>query len=425
MKEKRQHGGGCRRLVDFFTGTCYARLNGSASRCAGGFEAGVPATAAAEVKHIMKALVFSCGTGGGHNAAAKAMEEALTLRGHQAKVLDPYELKSARTSDTIGHTYVDMVQKTPAMMGVVYALGNAYRRLPGRSPVYRINGKMVERVAALFEAEKPDVVFMPHLFPAEILTNMKNRGLSLPKTIYIDTDYVCVPFTEETSCDAYIVPGPDLVSAFSSWGLPEEKIYPLGIPVRRCFTHAPDRSTAMTLLGLDKNRRYVLVSGGSMGVSKLQEAIDVLYGCLQKEPRYRMIVVCGSNDALRREVEARYGEDVLALGFTDQVSLYMRASDIYVTKPGGLTSTEAAAMGVPMVHVLLMRGNETVNMRYFSERGMSVPVTHIARELPKALERLTDPAEAAAMVACQHRWISTTAAEDICRLAEKMVGEEA
>ncbi len=91
----------------------------------------------------MRVLILSCGTGGGHNAAASAMKEALEARGHSADVLNPYTLKTNKLAKIIDVVYVRLVQISPTLFGCVYKIGDAYRRLPWRSPVYFVNAQMV------------------------------------------------------------------------------------------------------------------------------------------------------------------------------------------------------------------------------------------------------------------------------------------
>ena len=116
----------------------------------------------------MEALILSCGTGGGHNAAGKALEEEWKKRGYQVTFLNPYTLKSERMAKVIDYLYVDIVQKTPLLFGIIYQIGNLYRKLPVKSPVYYINGKMTGLLYRYLEEKKPDVILMPHLYPAEI-----------------------------------------------------------------------------------------------------------------------------------------------------------------------------------------------------------------------------------------------------------------
>ncbi len=369
----------------------------------------------------MKAIILSCGTGGGHNAAGLAVKEELESRGHSVLMLNPYSLKSERTERIINQVYIKTVQKAPRVFGAVYALGNAYRRLPFRSPVYFVNGGMAKRLDMLFKEEKPDIVIMPHVFPAEIITNMKNRGMSVPKTVFLSTDYTCIPFTEETDCDIYITPQESLNPEFEKRGIAKEKLKPLGIPVSRRFSEPLSREEAAEKLGLDKTKRYILVSGGSMGAGKLVFAIKVLYDKYKTDENTRIIVICGSNEWLYKQLSKRYQNKIIPVRYTDKMAEYMRVSDIYITKPGGLSTTEGAAMGVPMVHIMSIPGCETANMRYFGEQGMSIPVKKLRKNLSAAADRLSESLAAEEMTENQRKYINKNAARDICLLAEQLV----
>ena len=109
----------------------------------------------------MDVLILSCGTGGGHNAAGTAIAEELKRRGHRVTMFNPYT--------------------------------------------------------------QFDSIIPPHLLRPAIRSYMKHQGIHLPKTVFVATDYVCIPFTEETDCDAYIIPSPRLKTAFADCGLPAEK----------------------------------------------------------------------------------------------------------------------------------------------------------------------------------------------------------
>ncbi len=369
----------------------------------------------------MKALILSCGTGGGHDAAGRAIAEELTERGHTAVMMNPYTLKSRKCALRINRIYVKTVQKAPRVFGAVYRLGNAYRRLPFRSPVYFANAGMCERLEKLIEAEKPDVIFMPHLYPAEIITNMKNRGVKPPLSVFIATDYTCIPFTEETDCDAYVIPSEKLIGEFSGWNIPSEKLYPLGIPVSAAFSKERDRESAVKRLGLDSQKRYILISGGSMGAGKLILAIKLLYDRFKNDESTRLIVICGSNEWLYKQLKSRYSHNIKAVMFTDKMADYIAASDVYVTKPGGLSSTEAAVSGVPMVHIMSIPGCETENMRFFEENGMCIAVRKLGKRLPDAVEKLRGGEEALKINRQMKININSNAAADICDLAAEIL----
>lgn len=373
----------------------------------------------------MEALILSCSTGGGHNAAGKAVAQALESRGHHVTILDPYQLASDGLALTIGNMYIKLVQKAPRLFGFVYFLGNMVRRFPGHSPVYWINGKMTDRMEEYLQQHSFDVIVMPHIFPAEILGHMKNSGITLPPTIFVATDYACIPFTEETACDYYVIPSPELKEEFCKRGIPEEKIMPLGIPVRDEFFNEKERDRALKKLHLPSDKRYFLLSGGSIGAGKIASSIRCLRQYLKENRDYRLVVICGNNLRLYRRLRKKYQSDeqLLILQSTPHIADYMKACNAFLSKPGGLSSTEAAVLKIPLIHISPIPGCEKKNAVFFATRGMSVSVAKPGKELLKAIEGLKDVQAVERMRENQGRYIHPHACEDICQLAERLAEE--
>lgn len=363
----------------------------------------------------MDALILSCGTGGGHNSAGRAIEQELTARGHSVTFLDPYLLSGQRTSSAVSGAYVSLVQRAPSAFGILYALGGAVRRIPGQSPVYYANRGMAPILEKYLFQHPCQAIVMPHLFPAEIITNMKRRGMRVPATYFIATDYTCIPFTEETDCDFYITPAPSLTEEFLARGIPKERIAPLGIPVRHEFTRSGDRAAARARLGLDPDEMVILVAGGSIGAGNLSETVGTL---LKRYREARIIVICGSNRAIYDELRRDYGGKCALLGYTSHIADYMRASDIFISKPGGLSSTEAAVIGTALIHVTPIPGCETRNMAFFSENGMSVPVKNPKSQLTGACDSILDPSVRERMLENQRNTIPRDSTDRICDLIE-------
>lgn len=178
----------------------------------------------------MDALILTCGTGGGHNAAAKAIEEELINRGDRVVVLNPYNLCSVNMAGVIDRTYIRLVQQFPEGFGFIYLLGEMYRRLPFRSPVYFLNRKAAAYLRKYLNDRKFDIIITTHLFPGEIMTLLKNSGADIPPVIYVATDYTCIPFTEDTDCDAYVIPVKELIEEFVRRGYRQIVFIPLVSP---------------------------------------------------------------------------------------------------------------------------------------------------------------------------------------------------
>lgn len=369
----------------------------------------------------MDALILSCGTGGGHNAAARAMQEALELRGHRALLMNPYTLQSQKLTERIDEAYIGMAQKTPTLFGAVYTAGNLYRRLPFPSPVQHANNHMVQLMEDFLKEHHFDVILMPHVFPAEILTCMKRHGIDVPKTIFVATDYTCIPFTEECDCDAYVIPSPALTEEFAGRGIPAERIYPLGIPVRQAFHQPMSKEAARKMLGLEPDKKYILISGGSIGAGKVEKAVKLLRAFGQEDDRLRLIAICGSNLSLYQQLSKTPAPSLLLIEHTDRMAAYLRACDLYLTKPGGLSTTEAAVSGVPLGLLPPIPGCESHNLRFFQENGMGQPVRVTENGLKEILSLLGDSQALDRMAACQERFIPGDAAGQICQLAESLL----
>lgn len=369
----------------------------------------------------MDVLVLSCGTGGGHNAAGEAVLEELLQRGHHAKLLNPYTLESDGLAAGINKTYIRTAQGMPRVFGAVYRIGDLYQKLPFRSPVYYVNKKMGYILSHFLERHSFDVVVMSHLFAGEILSNMKLRGLSTPKTVYIATDYTPIPFTGELVCDRYVIPAEELQEVFTWPGVSADRIVPLGIPVSAQFGEPIDQKTARSSLGLSPNRRYFLLSGGDIGAGSLYQALQILLDYYGKEKDIRFIVICGNNRRLYEKLTPFRGKQVLLLRHTARMAEYMKACDLLITKPGGLSSTEAAASGTALIHISPIPGCEPANMEFFSRHGMSLAVESLQKELIPACDRLLRDDERQKLIANQKKYISPHAAADICDMIEHMI----
>lgn len=362
----------------------------------------------------MDALILTCGTGGGHDMAAMAVKNELLRRGYNAVMMNPYDLHSKQVTNRINHAYISMVQNCPALFGAVYRLGTLYRRLPFRSPVYHINRSMAPLLDRFLRRTPFDVIIVTHLFPAEILTQMREQGMNVPKTVFITTDYTCIPFTEETLCDIYVVPTQACAEESIRRGIPADKIYTLGIPVREAFSEALSKQEARKRLGLSENRRCILLCGGSMGAGRF---VRMIRGLLKESAgNVDLIVICGSNEKLYRRLRERFADQIMLLKSTNKIAEYVHACDLYMTKPGGLSTTEAAVAGVPLVHLPPIPGCETANMRFFTGHGMSYQASSGKKGARAVLALLEDQDACAAMIRRQREMIPAGCTGAVCDL---------
>ncbi|MCD8299632.1 MAG: glycosyl transferase, partial [Clostridiales bacterium] len=235
--------------------------------------------------------------------------------------------------------------------------------------------------------------------------------------------YTCVPFAEEGKCDYCIIPSKRLTGEYAKYGIAEDKLLPFGIPVREQFRTHPGRDEAVRRLGLDTNRRYYMLMGGSIGAGNLRKYGRRIAKYMRLHEEVDLIFICGNNEKLYRQVkrEINGSPRVLLLRHTDKVSDCMAASDVLISKPGGLSSTEAAVLGVPLIHIRPIPGCESKNRKFFSETGMSM-TAQTGKQLFKALDKCRDERVKAEMLNAQRREINPGAAEEIVELALQTSG---
>ncbi len=368
----------------------------------------------------MNVLILSCDTGGGHNSAARSIQKELIRRGHQAVFLNPFELSGKRVAGAVGGAYVKLVQKHPRAFGMLYKLGAFVSRLPGRSPVYYANSLVARHLAKYLEQKSYDAIVMPHLYPAEMISYLKRKGWNCPKSVYVATDYTCIPFTGETECDYYVIPHEELELEFVRKGVKKQKLRAFGIPVDETFCSKETKQQAREKLGMSEDGIYYLVAGGSIGAGKIQQLLDLMREALEEVEQ--AVVICGRNKKLEKKLRKRYAgyKNISIIGSTDQMATYMRACDVLYSKPGGLSSTEAAVIGIPLIHLTPIPGCETRNRIFFRKHGMCLAPRMIEDQLLAGRKLMKNTRPAGRMIENQQNTVAADAAERICNLLEQM-----
>lgn len=372
----------------------------------------------------MRVLILSCNTGEGHNAAGKAVLECVRARGHEAVMTDVMLLAGKRASRAVGGAYVEMVKHVPGLFHALYRAGDLISSAKRKSPVYYANTLLGKPLQRYLEQHAFDVIVTPHLFAAEALTCLRRRNLLRQPVVAVTTDYTCIPFWEETDCDFYILPHNDLTEEYVRKGLPREKLLPLGIPVRTAFLRKKEKSQVKRSLGLPLDRPSVLVMNGSMGCGKMPAFAEAL--ARASHGAEDIVMICGSNDRLRAALREQFHENprVHILGYTEQVSDYMDACDVVFTKPGGLSSTEAAVKQIPIVHTAPIPGCETRNLAFFTSRGMSVTAEHFQEQIALGRKLAWQADRREKMLAAQREYCSPEAPEKLFRLLLRLSGED-
>lgn len=371
----------------------------------------------------MKILILSCNTGEGHNSAGKALMEYARSQGDEAELVDIMMLAGKHVSRLVGGGYVSVVKHTPALFSALYRIGGLVSSDRHKSPVYYANTLLAGRLKKYLDEHPCDVIVTPHLFPAETITYMKKKKMLTQKVVAIGTDYTCIPFWEETDCDHYVIPHASLIDEFAGKGIPREKLLPYGIPVKPAFSKPGKKPVARAICRIPEDAKVYLIMSGSMGFGKVNLLVAELLTKLA--PDEYIIVICGNNQRLRKIMHTAFGRhpQIRILGYTEHISAYMDACDVIFTKPGGLTSTEAAVKGIPIIHTKPIPGCEEKNLAFFTGHGMSVKGRNLSELIRCGQSLLHDRERQDEIRRNQRETLPKDAAANIWRFLRKLTGE--
>ncbi len=328
-----------------------------------------------------RVLILSASVGAGHLRAAQAVELALRALDPSCQVrnIDVLTLATRAFRALYGQGYLDLVNKAPHALGYFYELLDAPPK--NRNPKRDLLRLAVEKLnlrpfLRLLKDEPWDIAVNCHFLPAEIIASLRKTGeLDLPQ-MTVTTDFETHRLWVNQPCERYFTATEEGAAYLAYWGIPPETITVSGIPVHPAFSRPKDRETCLRNQGLRGDRPMVLQLAGGFGVGPVKE---IFQGLLAVKPPLEIVVAAGRNEALAkdiRQIRTPQRHRVKVMGFTDQMDEFMACADLVLSKPGGLTTSEALARSVPMAIVNPIPGQESRNSDFLLEGGAAVKISH-------------------------------------------------
>lgn len=326
-------------------------------------------------------LVFSASIGNGHNQAAKAFLEAWEQKHPmQGQFVD--FLKDQTLFDRfIQWGYELLIQHLPWLYDWMYRISDIQwigSFIQWQTGVF-CSGQIKKTVQDC--AYPPAGLVFTHPTPANAASALKKKGQLPFPLIGVITDFSIHQLWKDTGLDFYIIPNKEFVPSLTALGISKEKILPAGIPIGSSFWDASPSSS------LEPDILNILVAGGGWGMGPLKEAILSLENLSRP---CKITLITGKNQKLQKEMESYISQSknqLEVVGYTSQMADYMKKADLFITKSGGLSTSESFACGTPLLLLPGRAGQEEDNWHFFEKHGAALAVNHV-REIPFKVEQI-------------------------------------
>jgi processive 1,2-diacylglycerol beta-glucosyltransferase len=322
-----------------------------------------------------KIAILSVSAGAGHVRAAQALQAAAEkwYPGVETVHIDLMELVPKLFKTVYADTYIKVVEKHPAFWGYLYdksdheKVDSALSKL--RIAIERLNTQKLKKVLAEIN---PDHVICTHFLPAQLLSGKIARG-NFNKPVWVQvTDFDVHALWIQHHISGYFAASEEVAWHMVERGIPVDRVRVTGIPIMPVFGETYDRAICAAEFGLDPSKTTLLMMSGGAGVGGIEVLAERL---LQLRGDFQLVALAGKNQNLLTELQAvaaKHPGRLFPMGFTRVIERIMAASDLAITKPGGLTTSECLAVGLPMIVVSPIPGQEERNADYLLENGAAM-----------------------------------------------------
>ena len=342
----------------------------------------------------MKTLILSCNTGEGHNACACAIQEYYDSMQEQCIIKDALAFVSEEISKLVAKGHILIYRKLSPVFGWGYEYAqNHPETFDEDSGIYHFFARGTESLYQYIGENGFEQIICTHPFAALMVTELRRRCNLCVDTAFVATDYTCCPGVNCSDLDIYFIPDALLTREFADSGIPESKLVPSGIPIRQAFYERTDPEIARTEFQIPAHNRHIVMASGSMGCGPLEELSEEIAPRLGECTD--VTIVCGTNEKLLSSMEALHRENprVHVRGFVKDMPLLLDSADVYVTKPGGLSVTEAQAKGLFMVLVNAVGGCESYNLNHLLTSGKAVTADTVEKLAHVCLQAAEHPVQ--------------------------------
>lgn len=319
--------------------------------------------------------IFSVSAGSGHVRAAEALKAtAETLFPHISVVhVDLMTLVSPLFKRLYADSYLPLVERHPALWGYLYTQADK-RKLDSSMDRFRVSMERLnlQKFKDTIDDLRPDAVICTHFLPAELFSRWKRRRKFTRPVWVTITDFDVHMLWVHRYMSGYCTANEEVAWRLRDRGINTDAIHVTGIPIMPAFAGRPSRQECAKELGSDPNKPTFLLMSGGAGMGG---ALKLARRLMSIDADFQLIALAGKNARLLSELQKLSGEHpgrMFPMGYTTTIERVMAASDLAITKSGGLTTSECLAVGLPMLVVFPIPGQEERNADFLLEQGAAL-----------------------------------------------------
>lgn len=373
---------------------------------------------------MARVLILHASVGAGHRRAADALADAFSRRSPgQVRVEDVLNYTNPLFREAYAHSYLRLTDKLPALWGYVYEQTDRDFFRFATELRTLVDAIWAWGLRKLLRDYAPQVIVCTHFLPVEVLALRKGRSRLNQPLYCVVTDYAAHAFWAYRDVDRYFVATEETRRQLVERGVAAGTIMSNGIPVDPRVTTAKTREQQRQAHGIAHDKPMITLFGGGLEPNRVRVIAE---GLVQQNVAATLVVVAGRNRSLLAEIsdlESSGAVELHKLGFIDYVDDLVVASDIVITKAGGLTISEVLARGRPMIIIDPIPGQEESNADYLAGVGAAISI-RLPQHVPFAVTQLlADPQRLQDMSNSASRAARPRAALDIVETILSDIGE--
>lgn len=353
----------------------------------------------------------------GHRQATLAIQKSLRILDPSVEVpsVNGFGYTYPLLEKIVNKAYMGIIKRSPKVWDYLYDNPNVFKK---SQPIKKfLSRTSYKKIGNLIEKFQPDTVVCTQAFPCGMFGDYKiTHKLKNLRLIGVLTDFAPHSYWLNEGVDYYVVPAPEIRDRFIAKGVHPDKIKVYGIPIHSKFSNQLDKKPIADKLGLSLDIPTILIMGGGQGLGPIQESVESL---VKLERDIQLIVVAGTNKQLIKwlqSVVAHSSKRILVYEFAKNIDELMEMATLIITKPGGMTTSECLAKGLPMVIVNPIPGQEMRNTDFLLNKGIAIRV-YKTSDIGEEIEvLLNSPERLAAMRKAAYDSGKPYAAQNIAKL---------